>query len=36
MKKKEKISKIFDYVSYSKIPRILSKYEIALMPYQKK
>ena len=28
--------KIFDYVSYSKIPKILSKYNVALMPYQKK
>ena len=28
--------KIFDYVNYSKIPKILSNYEIALMPYQKK
>ena len=28
--------KIFDYVSYSKIPKILSKYDVALMPYQKK
>ena len=28
--------KIFDYVDYSKIPKILSYYEIALMPYQKK
>ena len=28
--------KIFDYVNYSKIPKILSYYEIALMPYQKK
>ena len=28
--------KIFDYVNYSKIPKILSKYKIALMPYQKK
>ncbi len=28
--------RIFDYVNYSKIPRILSKYKVALMPYQKK
>lgn len=35
-KKKEKNVKIFDYVSYSKIPKILSKYNVALMPYQKK
>ena len=28
--------KIFDYVNYSKIPKILSHYEVALMPYQKK
>ena len=35
-KNKEKNIKIFDYVSYSKIPGILSKYNIALMPYQNK
>ena len=35
-KKKEKNLKIFEYVNYSQIPKILSKYEIALMPYQKK
>ncbi len=35
-KKNEKNVKIFDYVHYSKIPKILSKYEVALMPYQKK
>ncbi len=34
--KKESNIKVFDYVSYSKIPKILSHYEIALMPYQKK
>ena len=34
--KKEQNIKIFDYVNYSKIPSILSKYEVALMPYQKK
>ena len=28
--------KIFDYVSYSKIPKVLSRYNVALMPYQKK
>ena len=28
--------KIFDYVSYSKIPKVLSRYSVALMPYQKK
>ena len=28
--------KVFDYVDYSKIPKILSHYEVALMPYQKK
>ncbi len=28
--------KILDHISYSKIPKILSKYNIALMPYQKK
>lgn len=38
LKKKgiKKNIKIFDYVDYSKIPKILSHYEIALMPYQKK
>ena len=35
-KKKEKNIKLFDYVHYSKIPKILSKYEVALMPYQKR
>tara|TARA_Y100000591_G_scaffold68669_1_gene56891 strand:+ start:459 stop:1556 length:1098 start_codon:yes stop_codon:yes gene_type:complete len=35
-KKTKKNIKIFDYVNYSKIPKILSHYEIALMPYQKK
>ena len=30
----EKNIKVFDYVSYSKIPKILSQYEVALMPYQ--
>ena len=35
-KKKEENLKLFDYVHYSKIPKILSKYEVALMPYQKK
>ena len=35
-KKIEKNIKFFDYVHYSKIPKILSKYEVALMPYQKK
>ncbi len=34
--KNEKNIKAFNYVTYSKIPKILSKYEIALMPYQKK
>ncbi|MDC1169973.1 glycosyltransferase [Candidatus Pelagibacter sp.] len=28
--------KIFDHITYNKVPKILSKYEIALMPYQKK
>jgi len=28
--------KVFDYVNYSKIPKILSQYEVALMPYQSK
>ena len=28
--------KVFDFISYNKIPDILSKYEIALMPYQNK
>ena len=36
IRKKEQNIKIFDYVNYSKIPSILSKYEVALMPYQKK
>ena len=35
-KKKERNVKLFDYVQYSKIPKILSRYEVALMPYQKK
>ena len=35
-KTKDKNVKIFDYVSYSKIPKILSQYDVALMPYQKK
>ena len=30
---KPKNIKVFDYVNYTKIPKILSKYEIALMPY---
>ena len=34
--KKEKNIKLFNYVHYSKIPKILSRYEVALMPYQKK
>ena len=28
--------KIFNFINYNKIPETLSKYEIALMPYQKK
>ena len=36
LKKKEKNIKIFDYVNYSKIPSIMSRYEVALMPYQRK
>ena len=28
--------KVFDFISYNKIPKVLSNYEIALMPYQKK
>ena len=28
--------KVFDFISYNKIPSVLSKYEIALMPYQNK
>ena len=28
--------KIFNFISYNKIPQTLSKYEIALMPYQQK
>ena len=35
-KKLKKNIKIFDYVSYSRIPKILSYYEVALMPYQRK
>jgi len=35
-KNKKKNIKIFDYVSYSKIPKVLSRYNVALMPYQKK
>jgi|TARA_B110000114_G_scaffold128828_1_gene134921 glycosyltransferase involved in cell wall biosynthesis len=31
--KKLKNVKIFNYINYKKIPKILSKYEIALMPY---
>jgi len=34
--KKIKNVEVFDYVDYSKIPEILSQYEVALMPYQKK
>jgi hypothetical protein len=32
----EKNIKVFEYVNYSKIPKILSQYEVALMPYQSK
>ena len=32
----ERNIKVFDYVDYSKIPKILSKYDVALMPYQSK
>jgi len=28
--------KVFNYVNYSKIPEVLSSYNVALMPYQKK
>ncbi len=35
-KNKKKNIKIFGYVSYSKIPKVLSRYNVALMPYQKK
>tara|TARA_B100000963_G_scaffold362021_1_gene402153 strand:+ start:7331 stop:8425 length:1095 start_codon:yes stop_codon:yes gene_type:complete len=35
-KKREENVKVFDYVNYSKIPQILSKYQVALMPYQNK
>jgi glycosyltransferase involved in cell wall biosynthesis len=28
--------KIFNFINYNKIPKTLSKYEVALMPYQKK
>ncbi len=34
--KKERNIKIFDYVDYAKIPKILSNYDVALMPYQMK
>ena len=34
--KKQSNIKIYDYVNYSKIPKILSKYNVALMPYQNK
>ena len=33
---KEKNIKVFNYVNYSEIPRILSRYDVALMPYQRK
>lgn len=38
LKEKIKINnvKVFDYITYNKVPKILSKYEIALMPYQSK
>ena len=38
IKTKPKLSNIrfFGYVNYSSVPKILSNYEIALMPYQKK
>ena len=36
LKKKRKNIKVFSYVDYTKIPSILSKYEVALMPYQRK
>ena len=36
LNKKRKNIKIFNYINYSKIPKILSKYDVALMPYQKK
>ena len=35
-KEKEKNIKVFNYVNYSEIPRILSRYDVALMPYQRK
>ncbi len=35
-KKEEKNIKIFNHINYSKIPKILSRYDVALMPYQKK
>jgi len=34
--KKIKNVKIFNFINYNKIPETLSKYEIALMPYQKR
>ncbi len=33
---KDENVKFFNYVNYSKIPKILSKYDVALMPYQNK
>ena len=33
---KDENVKFFNYVNYSKIPKILSKYSVALMPYQNK
>jgi glycosyltransferase involved in cell wall biosynthesis len=38
LKKHKKIKniKIFNFINYNRIPKTLSKYEIALMPYQKK
>jgi hypothetical protein len=32
----EKNVRVFEYVNYSKIPMVLSRYEVALMPYQLK
>ena len=36
VQQKLKNVQIFNFINYNKIPEVLSKYEIALMPYQKK
>jgi len=35
-KKLERNIKVFDYIDYVNVPKILAQYQIALMPYQKK